>query len=89
MYTDANRLVWLSYVLKISFLRAKNRLILQGSTKNIPLLELFALAYVIEIPHKLKLELAGAYCPVNLVGDSVYTDSMIALNWLSSKATNF
>ena len=96
VYTDASKDFYGSVMYlkdcatdKISFLCAKNRLIPQGSTKSIPVLELLALVFGVETAHNLKLELAGAYCPVNIVGVNVYTDSMIALNWLSSKATNF
>ena len=96
VYTDASKYFYGSVIYlkdcstdKVSFLCAKNRLIPQGSTKSIPVLELLGLAFGVEIAHKLKLELAGAYCLVNIVGVNVYTDSMIALNWLSSKATKF
>ena len=59
---------------------AKNCLIPQGSTKSISVLELLALALEVEIAQLLELELTGAYCPVNIVGVLVYTESMIALN---------
>ena len=74
---------------KISFLMSKNRMIPKGNTKSIPVLELLGVSFGVEVGHKLKNELSNAYCPLNIIGVDVYTDSMIALNWLSSKATKF
>ena len=47
------------------------------------------LAFGVEVCRKLKDELHNAYCPLNIVGIEAFTDSMIALNWLSAKATKF
>ena len=95
-FTDANKHFYGTVIYlqdcatnKISFLLSKNRLISHDSSHSIPVLELLALAFGVEVAHNVSVELTTAFCPVNIVGIKVYTDSTIALNWLSSKTTKF
>ena len=74
---------------KVEFCLAKNRLVPQSSNKTIPVLELLALGFGVEVVKNLKSELTNAFCPVNIIGVKVFTDSTIALNWLTSKSTKF
>ena len=74
---------------KISFLLSRNRLIPLSNRRTIPILELQALKFGVETAQDIKNELCQAFCPVDIVGVEIFTDSMIALNWLSAKTNKF
>lgn len=75
---------------KMSFLLAKNRLINKNlKAKSIPVLELIAISFGVEQMINMRNELTAAVYPVNLTELFIFTDSMISLHWLSSKALKF
>ena len=72
----------------MSFLTAKNKVVSKGGLqRTIPVLELTALSFGMECTYQMKESLTQAFCPVSIRGCHIYTDSMVALAWLSSKVT--
>ena len=65
---------------KISFLSAKNRLIPQSNTRTMPVVELFALTFGVEVGQQVGKDLGDAFSPINTANSLVLTDSTIALN---------
>ena len=69
-----------------NFLISKNRLINQQmKSKTIPVLELLALRFGLQTALDMKKELSNAFIPLKVTKIKVYSDSMITLEWLSSK----
>jgi hypothetical protein len=58
-------------------------------TKTIPMLELCAMSFAVKTVIDMYNDLINSFCPVNISGVHVYSDSMIALNWLTSKVCTF
>ena len=75
--------------MKVSFLGAKNRLVnKQLESKTIPSLEFNGIVLGAETLIEMKNELAGPNVvqPINIVDMHLYSDSLVALQWLSSYA---
>ena len=93
-YTDASTMMFgcVIYIQCIrtnvkSFVMAKNRIVgkpLEG--KTVPSLELAAITLGTETLHDLKDELSGPQCvsPIAIVEMELFSDSLVALNWLKS-----
>ena len=74
----------------VKFLYAKNRIITKSlKIKSIPILELIACQFGVKCLAETKYELSNATCPIIVSELHVYTDSMISLNWIHSKAVEF
>ena len=71
---------------KLSFILSKNRLVSKGmKSKTIPVLELLGIKFGVQTLLKMNKELTEAFCPLNITGLKLYSDSMISLQWISSK----
>lgn len=70
----------------VRFIMSKNRLVSKAmKTKTIPVLELLAIKFGVQLLLKMNSEMTDAFCPVNITGMRLYSDSMISLQWISSK----
>ena len=75
---------------KLKFIAAKNRVISKNNqSKSIPVLELFSMQFTVEVAIDIYNDLANAFMPVKISNIHIYVDSMISLNWLSSKVNKF
>ena len=73
-----------------TFLCAKNRLVTKNNqNKTIPVLELLAVGFGVQILQEFRESLTGAFCPISITQMCLYTDSMISLSWLSAKLIKF
>ena len=45
-----------------------------------------AVAFTVQIIADFRKELQGAFCPITIAKQHVFTDSMVCLNWLTNKA---
>ena len=93
-FTDASKYIYgmVLYIKNLStnetnFLFARNKIVnKQLENKTIPNLELHAIALGVDALADCKKDLSDEsnVCPVNIVALSLYSDSMVALNWISS-----
>ena len=92
-FADASKVIYAAVVYirdtvtgKTTFLLGKNRFVnKQLELKSIPNLELQAIVLAAETVIECKKALCGenVVCPVNITKCSLYTDSMIALQWIN------
>jgi len=78
--------------LELSFVLAKNRIVSKSMEKqSIPCLELCALLLGAETTRDLVKQLTGdsLLAPVNIVETLIFTDSMVALNWVDGFTNKF
>ena len=72
--------------LELKFVLSKNKLLNQNmKNKTIPVLELLAIKFGLKVGLELKQELSNAFIPVKIQKLKIFSDSMISLEWLSSK----
>lgn len=72
------------------FLMARNKIITKSlHSKSIPVLELVAVKFGVECLQEVRRDLRGAYMPLSILELHLYTDSMVAINWLHSKVRKF
>ena len=74
----------------LHIMQAKNHLVKRERlNKSIPELELLALSFGVELLHKTRAELSECHIPVPIENMHLYSDSTIALQWLSGKSQLF
>ncbi|KAL7632973.1 UNVERIFIED_CONTAM: hypothetical protein RMT77_016683 [Armadillidium vulgare] len=96
-YTDASKAIYGTVLYlqnvndnKLHFLCAKNKIISNvNSKRSIPVLELFAIKFGVECINEMIENLTNTFCPLNIKDVHVYSDSMVALNWLINKVQKF
>lgn len=75
---------------KTEFIFARNSLVTKNlKTKSIPILELVALDLGVSTAMDLYSRLTNAVRPIKIVNVFTFTDSMIVLSWIKSKAIDF
>ena len=93
-FTDASKVLYgcVIYIqnletLQVSFMTSKNRMVNKNlETKTIPNLELAAISLGVEVLFDIRKEISGPRCmkPINIDSMFLFTDSLIALNWINS-----